>query len=710
MRGSGVQIPPKAPTFFLTRPKDSIYYCTMKTQAIANPLISSDSMESSIMGMDSRGSEIATFYLRDKIYSDKILAVVREYASNALDEHKKHKIQKPVSMGLRVEGAEHQFYVRDFANGLSEFDIRNIFGMYFRSTKNKDNTQIGGFGIGSKAGHAYTDTFYVKSFHQGVCSMYACSLGGGNTGVPVGHIFKVSEHPTDQTGIEISLPIKSQDLESFRTHMYSFVLFSSMPIEFSEDNNSSVTKPLTPKSILSKNGFDFYIYKLWEDDAPFDYQKEKAIAKAYFHSRFEGNVFLKTGNVTYARCDDDLNFKSFRNHLNTKFKIGSNIVMAIHIPIGKMSLPISRENFEDTPQNHRVIEQLISTLNEICDEEYSKVKPMSFEEMIADKESSFIKSENYFSFKKSEILGGDTYRFVQSTYNVNDSSINKVNNKPVLARLPNNANLSYWHDALRNHCKNTNQNFFYVSGSVLDNLSENTLSKIEDYFDVKPVRSKYFKWTVCPKGTADFNTAYELYISNPNYYRPTNSKLSALALHNKMLESLGEKPVKTPEEAQKIFENKELIKHHFGLFSIKNINGNSLLQRVNYHQTRSIKLINNLIALGWFNADSDEYKALQKELDSLSNLNTGSVELVGYMGKIFPKDYLNQKKYDKFFRASQSRFEKYNRWIHKVIEGLLKEDSFRGRALCLIDIGFRYSYHGKQKFTRQDLRKILRTK
>ena len=117
-----------------------------------------------------------------------------------------------------------------------------------------------------------------------------------------------------------------------------------------------------------------------------------------------------------------------------------------------------------------------------------------------------------------------------------------------------------------------------------------------------------------------------------------------------------------------------------------------------------------MIALGWFNVESDEFKTLQKELDSLTELHKQSLGLVAYMGKLLPKAHLEQKKYDKFFRASKSRFEKYNRWIRKVIEDLLKEKSFRGHTLSLIEIGFRYSYSNSQAFTRQDLRKILRTK
>ena len=87
----------------------------MKIQALANPLVTSNNMTSSTMGMDAAGADMATFYLRDKIYSDKILAVVREYVCNALDEHKKHNISVPVEFGTRNNGdsATYEFFVRE---------------------------------------------------------------------------------------------------------------------------------------------------------------------------------------------------------------------------------------------------------------------------------------------------------------------------------------------------------------------------------------------------------------------------------------------------------------------------------------------------------------------------------------------------------------------------------------------------------------------
>jgi D-3-phosphoglycerate dehydrogenase len=64
----------------------------------------------------------ACYFLRDKIYTNKILAVVREYISNALDEHIKYNVQTPVSVNLTTT----DFSVRDYAKGLDETEISKM--------------------------------------------------------------------------------------------------------------------------------------------------------------------------------------------------------------------------------------------------------------------------------------------------------------------------------------------------------------------------------------------------------------------------------------------------------------------------------------------------------------------------------------------------------------------------------------------------------
>ena len=106
----------------------------MKIGITTSPTVASETLEKSTMGMSAKGMDIAAYFLRDKIYNDKVLACVREYICNAVDEHKKYNIERPVVVKIDTIKSAKTWSVRDYAKGLDEQGIRNIFGMYFEST------------------------------------------------------------------------------------------------------------------------------------------------------------------------------------------------------------------------------------------------------------------------------------------------------------------------------------------------------------------------------------------------------------------------------------------------------------------------------------------------------------------------------------------------------------------------------------------------
>ena len=84
--------------------------------------------------------------LRSNIYSDKILAVVREYSTNGWDGHilngtpdRQLRVTLPTSLSP-------VFKVRDFGVGLSEESVMHIYTSYGTSTKDSSNDFNGTFG------------------------------------------------------------------------------------------------------------------------------------------------------------------------------------------------------------------------------------------------------------------------------------------------------------------------------------------------------------------------------------------------------------------------------------------------------------------------------------------------------------------------------------------------------------------------------------
>jgi hypothetical protein len=153
--------------------------------------------------------------LRNKMYSNPILAVVREYACNALDAM--------VELGMAATPIEITmptyndlyFKVKDSGVGISPDRIENIYIKYAESTKRNDNNQIGGFGLGSKAGFAYSDSFTIITNFEGVKYNYACFIDE----TKLGKMAMLSKEPTaEANGTTIIVPVKSySDITYFRS-------------------------------------------------------------------------------------------------------------------------------------------------------------------------------------------------------------------------------------------------------------------------------------------------------------------------------------------------------------------------------------------------------------------------------------------------------------------------------------------------------------
>ena len=139
--------------------------------------------------------------LSDKLYQDKELAIVREYISNAYDIHVQTGNLVPCEINI-PDKINPNFEVRDFGTGLSEEDIYRLFCTYFASNKNETNEQIGGFGLGCKSGFAYSESFSVTSWFNGVKTNYIMTKMGN---VPT--CITGKSYPSDDpSGLKISIP------------------------------------------------------------------------------------------------------------------------------------------------------------------------------------------------------------------------------------------------------------------------------------------------------------------------------------------------------------------------------------------------------------------------------------------------------------------------------------------------------------------------
>ena len=104
------------------------------TQANPNKVKSSGIQNSVKFGIKASGLAHIFNVLRNQLYSDKILAVVREYSTNAVDAHieaGKPDLPIEVTMPNRLNPF---LKVRDFGPALTDEEIADIYAFYGEST------------------------------------------------------------------------------------------------------------------------------------------------------------------------------------------------------------------------------------------------------------------------------------------------------------------------------------------------------------------------------------------------------------------------------------------------------------------------------------------------------------------------------------------------------------------------------------------------
>lgn len=153
--------------------------------------------------------------LRDTLYTDKVLAVLREYSANAWDSHRMKGVPDlPIKVEVPTE-LSPELVIRDYGVGLSNEDVYKIFTQYGASTKTTTNDAVGMMGIGSKCGFAYGDTFTVSSWFGGKHTVYVAVLDVSDRGL-MKKLFE-SDCAPEETGVEIRIPVRPDDIKEFRT-------------------------------------------------------------------------------------------------------------------------------------------------------------------------------------------------------------------------------------------------------------------------------------------------------------------------------------------------------------------------------------------------------------------------------------------------------------------------------------------------------------
>ena len=242
-----------------------------------------------------------------KVYTDTIMAGIREYSTNAVDAciaaglKPKFKVHIPTML-------EPHFSVRDYGTGLSDEDIKGLFSTIGASTKRNSNDFNGVFGIGKMAALAYGTEFTVSSYFNGAKISYVVTTQQGLPKMVSMGSVKTDEH----NGLEISYEVKQKDIDTFVDRCEKvYRYFDHKPI-------TNVELDYKPERIVISGS---------------DWRLEESSGYSYGHRDY---ALAITGNVAYKIDASPFNDASISRLLESN--------MRFDVPLGAVSINPGRES------------------------------------------------------------------------------------------------------------------------------------------------------------------------------------------------------------------------------------------------------------------------------------------------------------------------------------------------------------------------------
>ena len=223
----------------------------MKPAEVQREVVTSGVLSEQKFGISIKDQVHIMRIMRDKLYSDKPLAVLREYGANAWDAHREAGCpERPIQVTLPTS-LENSLIIRDFGPGLSEKEIYEVFVQYGASSKRESNEGVGMFGIGAKSAFSYNDQYSVTSWHDGTKSVYSGVLDESDMGV----MSKLWEEPcsADETGVEIKVPVRPKDRHLFLNKARTLYSYFAPQPEINIDLPTPM-KDLGPLGAISPKG------------------------------------------------------------------------------------------------------------------------------------------------------------------------------------------------------------------------------------------------------------------------------------------------------------------------------------------------------------------------------------------------------------------------------------------------------------------------
>ena len=332
----------------------------------------------------------AFMILSDGLYSNKILAVVRELSTNAYDSHVdagKADCTFDVHLPTRLEP---YFHVRDYGTSMTHEECMTLYTTYFRSTRNDSNDAVGCLGLGSKAPFAYADSFTVEAFKDGIKRVYAAHRD--SNGSPTFCLMDTVS-TGEKNGIKVSLPVDKNDCDRFvreasKTYQY-FKIRPTLNIELMYNTERSLLTDKKGKwDFTTGRGENFVImgqiaYPIDESSIGDHYDDKDKIANFLWHTSGL-RLHLNIGDVDITPSREALSYttdtkKNIRNVIQSVIKdIKASVEDAIK---AQPTLYLARKKYVEIEQQCHSVKEAMESLNKAIQWNGKDI----FDEMVGNK-------------------------------------------------------------------------------------------------------------------------------------------------------------------------------------------------------------------------------------------------------------------------------------------------------------------------------------
>lgn len=153
------------------------------------------------------------------LYSDRAMAVVREYSTNARDSHLAAGVDLPIAVTTPTS-LNPVLRIQDFGLGMSVDDILHNFSKYGWSSKRDNDIQNGMLGLGCKSALTYSSQFTMIAVKDGVKATVLITRDSDGAGA----IKVIDTCSTDDgNGVEIQVPVVNvTDMNSKVEQFFSY--------------------------------------------------------------------------------------------------------------------------------------------------------------------------------------------------------------------------------------------------------------------------------------------------------------------------------------------------------------------------------------------------------------------------------------------------------------------------------------------------------